>query len=142
MNIEFLKLYESLNFLYENLENGERDTPVEVKRKLYNFVTDFMTRSAVESLYNSSLLKSSGIYIFKYEPNATSPADEIPHYYIGKATKLQDRIKAHFLMRDRDSIALHAAIRAHGKDAFKVAIIEVFTQEEATPDKLAKAEKD
>jgi len=122
---DFDNLYEELSFLYEELTN------VKVKDKDYNFVTKFMSQAESEALYNTNLLKSPGIYIFEYIP---TPDDEkqFIRYYVGKATKLQDRIAAHWGMRKRDSIALHAAMREHGAKNFKVAIIETCPEAETS----------
>jgi len=94
MNKTFLELYEKLSLLYEDFIDGEQNIKVKIKDNFYYFVTDFMTKSEVESLYGLPLLKSPGIYIFKYTP-IDHNLHNTCHYYVGKATELQDRIKAH-----------------------------------------------
>lgn len=90
---EFLKAYDELSALTEDL-TGKRDMLVNVKGTDYLFATDFMTQAESEALYNTELLKSSGIYIFEYLPTVDDDKQFI-RYYVGKATKLQDRIGAH-----------------------------------------------
>ena len=131
---DFDKVYDELNALTEDL-TGKRDMLVNVKGTDYLFVTDFMAQAESEALYNTELLKSSGIYIFEYIP-AKDDDKQFIRYYVGKAAELQDRISAHWSMRKRDSIALHAAMNLHGADNFKVAIIETCPQNE-----LGKEEK-
>ena len=134
LETDFDKIYDKLSALTEDL-TGKRDILVNIKGTNYLFVTNFMTQAESKALYNTELLKSSGIYIFEYIPTKDDDKQFI-RYYVGKAAELQDRITAHWSVRERDSIALHAAIKEHGVDNFRVAIIETCPQ-----NKLGEEEK-
>lgn len=125
----FNNTYDELSTLNETTQLADAEQAVEVliKGKKCNFKTPFLTKAEIESLYNTPELKVPGIYVFKCNAPGTLTAD--PRYYVGKAIILRKRIRDHFCMNKRDSVALHAAIKAHGAEAFQVAIVEHCSRE-------------
>jgi len=123
----FESLEEEANFSSPDNSLDMATEKVTIKGNDYSFVTKFLTQEESEALYNTDLLKTSGIYVYKYEPRQDDPK-QFPRYYVGKAMELRKRLRAHWQIAEHDSVALHAAMQKWGIKNFKVAIIGLYNR--------------
>lgn len=111
------KLKTSYNRLLEksNLDNSLIKIEIDGKGE-FDLQTAFMP---CEKVANSDDFARPGIYLWKRLPQDNKSAA----YYVGKAKNIKTRTQDHLRMRERDSKALHGALRSWTAEAFNIAII-------------------
>ena len=111
------KLKTSYNRLLEksNLDNSLIKIEIDGKGE-FDLQTAFMP---CEKVANSDDFARPGIYLWKRLPQDNKSAA----YYVGKAKNIKTRTQDHLRMRERDSKALHDALRSWTAEAFNIAII-------------------
>lgn len=125
LNEDFINLYEELSSIngasLQSLlkeTSDSRETVIEIKGRSYKSDTQFMP---IADIFKADMSKP-GIYIWWRLPYENVPSA----YYVGQAVDIRKRTLQHKQapIENRDSPALHAAIKKYGLNQFKIAVLE------------------